>query len=686
MNSLKKIIQNNSIATKKTIWHKSITVRAAILAWILIIGNILIFVIGILPTQKKIMEERMSSEANDIASSIGQVTATAIINNDYAFTVEHCLKIIKESNSILYIIITRKDGFSLVHTAGEWRLDTLKNDLVLPNSKNPVEKFLFSNLVKQNVFHYSYPFNYSGIDWGRINVGLSLKEYNQSMSELKKRTVFLAIISILLGLIASLFFARTLTKPILQLDYVSQSIADGNLNARVKIKSENELGNLASTFNKMTESLKASQEELENKVELRTAELAKTNSKLQNEIKEKLLAEKTLKEYNSRLEVFDKIYRGIISAKSTKDIIIETITHFPILFNFINTTAVAIIDVKTDSVIINGVRINQVDENSFFTYKLPINPKFDVDESSPLNQPRLVGDLRLIENKNPMENDIFNDGLVSYISVPLEIDNNKIGTLSVTSKTPNVFNNNHLETLLYLSNQLAVAIHQAQLQSQIKIHADSLQNSLSEKEVLLKEIHHRVKNNLQVISSLLYLNSKKIKDKDALEMFKESQNRVKSIALVHERLYQSKDLGKIDFKEYVVKLTNDLFRSFAINASLVKLNININNIYISIDTAVPCGLIINELISNSLKYAFPEIGITQNDCNITIDFNKNGNNELILQIYDNGKGLPEGLDISKTQSLGLQLVDTLVAQLEGTLDIKNSNGASFTIKFKDESI
>ena len=246
--------------------------------------------------------------------------------------------------------------------------------------------------------------------------------------------------------------------------------------------------------------------------------------------------------------------------------------------------------------------------------------------------------------------------------------------------------NNHLETLLYLSNQLAVAIHQAQLQSQIKIHADSLQNSLSEKEVLLKEIHHRVKNNLQVISSLLYLNSKKIKDKDALEMFKESQNRVKSIALVHERLYQSKDLGKIDFKEYVVKLTNDLFRSFAINASLVKLNININNIYISIDTAVPCGLIINELISNSLKYAFPEIGITQNDCNITIDFNKNGNNELILQIYDNGKGLPEGLDISKTQSLGLQLVDTLVAQLEGTLDIKNSNGASFTIKFKDESI
>lgn len=203
---------------------------------------------------------------------------------------------------------------------------------------------------------------------------------------------------------------------------------------------------------------------------------------------------------------------------------------------------------------------------------------------------------------------------------------------------------------------------------------------LSEKEVLLKEIHHRVKNNLQVISSLFYLNSKKIKDKEALEMFKDSQNRVKSIALVHERLYQSKDLGRIDFKEYVVKLTKDLFRSYGVNDSVVKLEININKIYINIDNAVPCGLIINELISNSLKYAFPNYEEDGKTGCIKIDFNRTANNELTLIVSDNGVGMPEGYTENKQHSLGLQLVDTLIAQLEGTLEMDLSSGTSYRIR------
>ncbi len=206
-------------------------------------------------------------------------------------------------------------------------------------------------------------------------------------------------------------------------------------------------------------------------------------------------------------------------------------------------------------------------------------------------------------------------------------------------------------------------------------------NLLGEKEVLLKEVHHRVKNNLQVISSLLYLSSKKVKDKEALNMFKDSQSRVKSIAMIHERLYRSEDLSRIDFKEYVQQLTRDLFKSYAANTSVIKLEININSVFVNIDFAVPCGLIINELISNSLKYAFPNYEEENKTGKIKVDFNKDGANKLILQIGDNGVGMPEGLMERKKLSLGLQLVDTLVAQLSGTLEVIQNSGTEFKIIF-----
>ncbi len=372
MSKINTLIYNDPLKMKKTFWYKSITVRVAVLAWIIIIATLLIFIVGILPTQRKIMEDRMSSEANDIAGSIGQVTATAIINNDYGFTVEHCLKIIKESNSILYIIISRKDGFSLIHTEGEWRLDTLRNQLELPDTKGPVNKIVYSDLVKQEVFHYSYPFNYSGIDWGRINVGLSLKKYNQSISDLTYRTIILAFITIILGLLASVVYASRLTKPILQLNDVSQKVADGDLTVRAKINSENELGNLAETFNRMTESLKLSQDELEHKVEERTAELEKTNKVLHIENRERLAAEQTLKQYNSQLEALDKIYRGIISAKTIDEIIKETLIQMPKLFNFIQGAGVVIYDNKTDTLDVQILRIHTNKENKFVHFNFPI--------------------------------------------------------------------------------------------------------------------------------------------------------------------------------------------------------------------------------------------------------------------------------------------------------------------------
>lgn len=667
----------------KTGWYRNIFFSTTILTWGLIALTLLIFIIGTLPHQRKVLEERMRSEANDIAGSIGQVTATAIINNDYGFTVEHCLKILQQSNSILYIKIVRNDGYALVFYSNNWEIDTLKDKLDLPHSNTGVSEIVYSNLVNQEVFHYSYPFSYSQIKWGRIDVGMSLKKFNQNANDLNYRTLILALISIIVGLIASIFFAGKLTKPIRQLDSVSNEVAQGNLKARVVIRSKNELGRLAKSFNKMTESLKNSQDTLEKKVDERTAELAKINKILKVEINEKLQAENRLKQNNSRLEALDEIYKGIISAKSVDEIITETLLNLNNLFPKISRSIVALIGKSMDDIRIfcPNYKNPQLEDEDLI--KITSENKKEIFKAYKSDIIYSAKDLTNKISKSSYENKLLEIGIKSFVSTLLIIDEQIIGFMNISSNMTNPFNEEDNEVLKVVANQLAVAVYQAQLQEKIAEHSKNLQNSLSEKEVLLKEIHHRVKNNLQVISSLLYLNSKKIKDKETQDIFKDSQNRVKSIALVHERLYQSKDLGKIDFKEYVAKLTNDLFRSYAVNQAPVKLSLNINNIYISIDTAVPCGLIINEVVSNSFKYAFPAEFYTDKENIITINFNKDLNNQLVLEISDNGIGLPKELNLKKKESLGLQLVDTLIAQLEGSLEIFHDEGTTFKFVFKD---
>ncbi|MCL2932755.1 MAG: PAS domain S-box protein [Trichodesmium sp. MAG_R03] len=212
-----------------------------------------------------------------------------------------------------------------------------------------------------------------------------------------------------------------------------------------------------------------------------------------------------------------------------------------------------------------------------------------------------------------------------------------------------------------------------------KRNEEQIKASLAEKEVLLKEIHHRVKNNLQVISSLLRLQSRYIQDEGVMEMLKESQNRVRSMALVHEHLYQSKDLSRIDFSEYIHNLVSHIFQAYEVKARGVKLNVKIISVFLNIDTVVPCGLIINELVSNSLKYAFTQESLG----NISIDFNYEPNNEnkFILQVGDNGIGLPEGLNYENSGSLGLRLVCSLVRQLKGKIEVVNQVGTVFKITF-----
>jgi PAS domain S-box-containing protein len=208
-----------------------------------------------------------------------------------------------------------------------------------------------------------------------------------------------------------------------------------------------------------------------------------------------------------------------------------------------------------------------------------------------------------------------------------------------------------------------------------KSSEETTQAMLEEKEVLLKEVHHRVKNNLQVISSLLNLQMNVISNKETRELIRESQNRVRSMALIHEKLYQSDNVGQIDLEDYLRSLTRDLFRSYGVGG--VNLKLEVEQIKLDVDTAIPCGLIVNELVSNALKYAFP-LG---KEGQVHLKVARVSRQQAAMSVSDNGIGLPAELAGYSSNTLGFQLVHMLVKQLHGTLDVVRNGGTTFMITF-----
>jgi len=205
---------------------------------------------------------------------------------------------------------------------------------------------------------------------------------------------------------------------------------------------------------------------------------------------------------------------------------------------------------------------------------------------------------------------------------------------------------------------------------------ERLRASLREKEVLLKEVHHRVKNNLQVVSSLLGLQARLIADPTTRKQFEESQYRIQSMALLHETLYQSDDLARVDFSEYIRRLTEQLFRSYR-SSQQVKLCIDLAELHFHVDAAVPCGLIVNELVSNALKYAFPKPRRGE----IRVELRETRPGEAELVVADNGVGFPPGVDWVTARTLGLRLVRKLAEQIQGRVELDCSAGTCFRVHF-----
>jgi two-component sensor histidine kinase len=206
----------------------------------------------------------------------------------------------------------------------------------------------------------------------------------------------------------------------------------------------------------------------------------------------------------------------------------------------------------------------------------------------------------------------------------------------------------------------------------------AIRASLREKETLLKEVHHRVKNNLQVIASLLRLQARHLRDEQARAMFEESQNRVHSISLVHEMLYRAGDLSRVDFGDYLRSLATHLFEGWKGSTRSINISVEAAEVGLSVDTAIPCGLIINELVTNALKHAFPEAA----SGSIRITAAQEPPGWLKLMVQDDGIGIPENVNLRRSGSLGLELVNTLVRQLHAKLEVRRDAGTTFNIQFQ----
>ena len=220
-----------------------------------------------------------------------------------------------------------------------------------------------------------------------------------------------------------------------------------------------------------------------------------------------------------------------------------------------------------------------------------------------------------------------------------------------------------------------------ELQEEVLEHErskDRIAASLKEKETLLKEVHHRVKNNLQIITSLLSLQAGEIADSETHEMFRDSMGRVKSMALIHERLYQSENLAEVEFADYVDSLMTFLMSTVTGNLGRITLTNHVKDIVLPVDIAVPCGLIINELVTNTLKYAFPY----KQSGEVSVSCTTDGNNGYSLSVCDNGVGLPDEIDLQSIESLGMRLVQSLTEQLDGKLTLNADQGTQITIEFE----
>ena len=391
----------------RLLWPKRIVARITLILSALVIFTLTLFVLINMPSQRKAILEAMKSEARSTVVSIGQVTASSVISEDFATVIEHCLRVVKESPSIIYVVITRNDGFSLIFTKSGWKQGTLSGEWLPTGSRDSKNSIQKNDLSSVKVYHYSFPFQYSSIDWGWIHIGLSLETFNADIKTMYLRTLLLALICLIVGCSIAPVFARRLTNPISTLVNTTELVAYGDLAARVNIRTGDELEFLGQSFNTMTEKLQQTQTETvtaKNRAEAASKAKSQFLANMSHEIRTPMngvlgllgllrnapvgdeqlrmiqmahgSAEKLLEIINNILD-FSKIEAGKLQIHSTyftpADLVREVIDMFWIKVQGTNVNLMCAIDdavpkaVKADNVRIRQVLINLIGNAIKFT-------------------------------------------------------------------------------------------------------------------------------------------------------------------------------------------------------------------------------------------------------------------------------------------------------------------------------
>ncbi len=574
--------------------RRTISLRTKISAVTTLTIIVVALMLGALNTYNQLnhigrFEERFLRDSARSASAISHAIMPHLVSNDFV-AMNNLVAFYSKRSDRLYVLVVDNNSRILADSeegkiGGTFQsLPAYKTEKI---GQGTIRRFMRSG---KGAVEVSYPVKAGDLIVGNIVMGLNMDWMEEETGVIKKTMMAstgIALVVIFLGILLTSALADRISRPIRLLTQAAEKVGGGDYSQRINVKSNDEVGLLADTFDAMLGQLR-----------------------------------------NARMHLVEKDYLDSILA-TMRDALIVADPEGRI--EMVNKATLNLLGYREDELVTRQLRT-------------------------------------IISDAQPGERgieDLIGQGLIG--------DDVEISLLSRDGrKIPVLLSGAVLEN----EGKVMRIVCVAKDISERNRAEDQIRASLREKEILLKEVHHRVKNNLQVVASMLNLQSRYLEDRKAKAMFEDSQRRIESMSLIHEKLYRSKDLARIDFREYI----DDLMGSVtALNGGSDRLKIreDIGEVALDVNKGIPCGLIINELVSNALRHAFPDgrKGI------IEVGMHSDISGRISLVVSDNGTGFPEHIDFRNTQSLGMQLVTSLVSQLDGTIELDKSEGTAFTITF-----